>query len=797
MTICNLFKKALILIVVAAACKTPEKETIKQGADNNWTKLGPGGGGATFIPTFSPQNTNKFLVRCDMTGSYLTNDGGTSYQQINFPNGAASFAFHPQDSNVIYIGSSVLNRSGDGGKSWQQVFPVQEEVVKTTYSGDHANYHIEAAEGSIFQNGGIRNIRIGTGDDRMYFNIGNWFYYSQNNGKNWDRKDCLFPIDFIYTNNNSAANEVYIFTDKAIWIFDKANSRFQERPLPDGLHNAFSFTGGTTANADSLVFYTLHHDADKGIDGEFGYSTIWKSVDKGVSWALLTDTVITNKTSGVLPSFSMIRCSEQDAAKVYVVTNRYLQKTSKGEAYWYGALNTTDGGDTWQWCWKGGGGTGRYGVKDGQDAANLDDAWVKQAFGGEYIRLMDVGVSPTDGNTAIVTDWYRTMKTMDGGKTWEQVYSKKQGEGYVSRGLDVTTAYGVHFDPFDSSHLAISFTDIGYHHSYDGGATWIRSVEGVPAQWVNTCYWLVFDPQVKNRVWSAWSNLHDFPRGKMTRNPKWRERAKGGICVSDDGGKTWTPVVEGMGFDSPATSIVLDTTSPTDNRVLYASVYSKGVFKSMDGGKTWELKNSGIGENTAAFELTLTPKGDLYLVVSAAPMHKNGVVGRDVYSGVLYKSVDGAASWQKLSVTEGLFFPNGLDVDRANPDRLYLACWSNLNLSDLVGGDVVRKTGGNEKLFMPGGVFLSEDGGESWKNIFDKEKYVYDVVVDERHNGRLYINTFNSAAYRSDDFGKSWQKIKGYDFHWGQRPVVDIRDKEKIFLTTFGSSVLHGRPETE
>ncbi len=764
---------------------------------SQWEKLGPGGGGATFIPTFSPLNSDKFLVRCDMTGSYLTNDGGKSYSQINFPNGASSFAYHPQDSNVIYIGASSLRRSDDGGRSWQQVFPAANEIIKTSYSGDHANYHIETSGESIFQNGGVRNIRIDPAvAGAVYFNIGSWFYYSLDDGKSWNRNDCLFPIDFIYTNASSAINEVYIFTEQAVWTFDKKSALLKEQKLPDIVRNAFSFTGGTQAGTDELVFYTIRHDPSKEINEEFGYSTIWRSVDKGASWLQVTDTVITNANSGILPSFSMIRCSELDAGKVYVVTNRYLQQNDTTKLYWYGALNTVDG-DTWQWCWKGGGGSGRYGVKDGQDADNLNDAWVKQAFGGEYIRLMDVGVSPADGNIAIVTDWYRTMKTTDGGKTWQQIYSEKRGEGYISRGLDVTTAYGVHFDPFDRNHLAVSFTDIGYHHSYDGGNTWIRSVEGVPANWVNTCYWMVFDPKVKGRVWSTWSNLHDFPRGKMTRNPQWRKRAKGGICISDDGGRSWKPIVEGMGFDSPATSIVLDTASPVDNRVLYASVYSKGVFKSVDGGKSWTLKNEGIEDNTAAFELTLTNKGDLYLVVSAAPMHKDGKQGRDFYSGAVYKSVDGAETWQKLRVADGLLFPNGLDFDRANPDRLYLACWADISLSDLVGGNVARETGGNEKLFMPGGVFVSEDGGTSWNSIFDKKQYVYDVVVDERKEGRLYINTFNSAAYRSDDFGKTWKKIKGYDFHWGQRPVVDIRDDQKIFLTTFGSAVWHGTPETE
>ena len=71
------------------------------------------------------------------------------------------------------------------------------------------------------------------------------------------------------------------------------------------------------------------------------------------------------------------------------------------------------------------------------------------------------------------------------------------------------------------------------------------------------------------------------------------------------------------------------------------------------------------------------------------------------------------------------------------------------------------------------------------------------LLSDPYHPGRLYCNTFNQAAYRSDDYGKSWKKIKGYDFHWGQRIIVDENDPEKIYITTFGSSVWHGVPEME
>jgi photosystem II stability/assembly factor-like uncharacterized protein len=494
----------------------------------------------------------------------------------------------------------------------------------------------------------------------------------------------------------------------------------------------------------------------------------------------------------------MIACAEADAAQVYAVCNRYEDKTGDKLKYWYGALKSDDAGKSWHWTWKGGGGSGQYGVKDGIGVQNLTDAWAEKAFGGEYIRLMDVGVYPNDGNTAIVTDWYRTMKTTDGGKTWNAVYSEPQADSsFTSNGMDVTTTYGVHFDPFDKNHIAVSYTDIGYHHSFNGGKSWIRSTTGVPSEWINTCYWMVFDPEVKDKMWSAWSGMHDIPRGKMTRNPNWKERAKGGICVSEDGGRTWRPASEGMETNSPTTSIVLDKKSPKNNRTLYAAVYNKGVFKSTDDGKTWQLKNNGIDSNTAAFEITLADNGNLFLTVSAIPQHKNGQKGRDFYSGAVYRSTDGAATWQKLNVTQGLLFPHGIGIDPKNPDRIYLGCWADISISDLIGGDVAKATGGNDTLHMKGGIFLSEDGGNTWKQIFDDKQYVYDVTPDPYHEGRVYCNTFNRVAYRSDDYGKTWKKLKDYDFHWGHRVVIDENDHEKVYLTTFGSSFLHGSPVTE
>jgi photosystem II stability/assembly factor-like uncharacterized protein len=790
----------VLFFIFLFACNS---ETIRERPSqvSNWSKLGPGGGGSTFLPTFSYHKEDEFLIRCDMTGSYLTKDGGDSYSQVNFANGSSSFAFDPHDANTIYIGSTALNRSTDGGKTWKQIFPNSSEILSEKYEGDHASYSFKTVPTSVYNADSrrISGIRVDpVKKDLLYFSMGNAFYFSDERGGGFNRMDLQYPIAFLYTNPGILKGQVLIFTTHAIYTFNKNSKAITEKNLPSSMSPAFSFTGGTVKNSSQVILYALHNDQSKPIEEEFGYSELWTSLDHGVTWEQTANKIINNDRFKIKPSYSMVSCSEFDASHAYIVCNRYEEKADNKSIHWYGALKTDDSGNNWNWVWKGGGGSGQYGVRDGIGVSNLEDAWTEKAFGGEYIRLIDAGVSAHDGNVAVVTDWYRTMKTTNGGKTWREVYSKAQADGsFVTRGMDVTTAYGIHFDPFDSNHMAISYTDIGYHHSFNRGKSWSRSMEGIPVSWQNTCYWVVFDPTVKNKVWSAWSNLHDFPRGKMTRSPTWKGKARGGVCVSVDGGKTWKVSNNGMTDSAATTSLVLDLDSPPGNRILYAGVYNKGVFKSTDDGKTWTLKNKGLEDNACAFEITRTTNGTLFLVVSPTPVHKDGEPGREFYPGGVYKSTDNAETWTRIKISDNVIFPNGVDYDPENPDRIYLACWSSISLGDLVGGTIARSGDGDNMLESEGGIFMSEDNGKTWASIFDRNHYVYDVTVDPYHRGRVYCNTFNRAAYRSDNYGKNWQKLKDYDFHWGQRVIVDHNNPEKVFLTTFGSSVWHGTPVVE
>src|ERR1039458_6962506 len=191
-----------------------------------------------------------------------------------------------------------------------------------------------------------------------------------------------------------------------------------------------------------------------------------------------------------------------------------------------------------------------------------------------------------------------------------------------------------HRDPFDPDHWFVSFADLGLFESFKSGSAWKEATSrGIPREWVNTAYWAVFDPEVKGRIWAVMSNTHDLPRPKM-----WRARGVknfgGGVVISEDGGRSWKPSVEGMG-QTAATHILLDPKSPAGNRTLYVCGFGKGVYKSTDGGRHWVLKNSGLeGAEPFAWRLVPDSRGQLYLLV--ARRGEDGNVGTPL-DGALYQ----------------------------------------------------------------------------------------------------------------------------------------------------------------
>jgi photosystem II stability/assembly factor-like uncharacterized protein len=165
--------------------------------------------------------------------------------------------------------------------------------------------------------------------------------------------------------------------------------------------------------------------------------------------------------------------------------------------------------------------------------------------------------------------------------------------------------------------------------------------------------------------------------------------------------------------------------------------------------------------------------GTLYVVL--ARRSEDGSFG-NAQDGALFRSRDGAERWEPITLPKGVNGPNGLAIDAEDPNRLYLAAWGRNTAEGAVDG----------------GIFISTDGGNSWRNVLSQDQHIYDVTVDPRDPKVLYACGFESSAWRSTDRGETWHRIRGFNFKWGHRVIPDPHDPDSIFITTFGGSVWHG-----
>jgi photosystem II stability/assembly factor-like uncharacterized protein len=702
--------------------------------------IGPGGGGAMFNPTISPHDPNTVLISCDMTGSYITHDGGRTWRMFNLRGVVNFFVFDPLDAKTIYAHATGLWRSTDGGEQWSLVYPSPSAVKGIKMDSDHSDELILADPDPLST---IAALAVDPSNSQVLYAAagpkeGSALFISRDYGKSWQKRANLPDLPRrIWVDPHSPPDARMLFLASAHTIAVSSQAGTHSVPFP-------AVVTDTSLGFASGALPTIYATSEKGI---------FISHDGGANW----------RKSDLPGDGGKVRAIATSLGHPETVYVSYDHLTLDGKS-WMGVAKSTNSGAGWQLVWK----------ESDVAAKNVNDNWITERFGPTWAENpLSLTVAQQDANLAYGTDLGRTMQTTDGGATWKAVYSRKVDDlGWTSLGLDVTNSYGIHFDPFDSKRQFITYTDIGLFRSEDGGVSWTSSTAGVPREWMNTTYWIVFDPQVRGRMWSVNSYTHDLPRPKM-----WRHTSvltyKGGVCTSDDGGKNWTKSNTGMD-EAASTHILLDPTSPVKARVLYVAGFGRGVYKSSDGGRTWALKNNGITqEEPFAWRLARSSIGTLYVVI--ARRSEDGSIG-NAGDGALYRSTDGAEHWQRVALPEGTNGPNGLAIDPQSPDRLYLAAWA-------------RATGEHGD---GGGIFLSEDGGKSWKQVLDKDRHIYDVSVDPQDSNVLYAAGFESSAWRSADRGLNWSRIPGFNFKWGQRVIPDPLHRDEVYITTFGGSVWHG-----
>lgn len=224
-----------------------------------------------------------------------------------------------------------------------------------------------------------------------------------------------------------------------------------------------------------------------------------------------------------------------------------------------------------------------------------------------------------------------------------------------------------------------------------------------------------------------------------------------GIYKSTDEGKTW--VNTGLKDGQQIGGLAIDPTN--ENRVFaavlghpYGPNTERGVYRTTNGGKTWE-RVLYKDENTGAIQVTIDPKNPniVYADLWAArqgPWENGAWQGPE--SGI-YKSTDGGNTWKKL--TKGLpTYEQGLGrigfcIAPSDTKRMYATV-------DSPEG---------------GGVFKSNDGGESW-TLVSQDPRIWGrgsdfAEVKVHPNNPDIVFSADVDTWKSEDGGKTWTAFRG------------------------------------
>jgi len=224
-----------------------------------------------------------------------------------------------------------------------------------------------------------------------------------------------------------------------------------------------------------------------------------------------------------------------------------------------------------------------------------------------------------------------------------------------------------------------------------------------------------------------------------------------GVYKSTDAGKTWT----NMGLKETQTieRIVIDPQNPDTVYVaamgrLWGTNPERGLYKTTDGGKTWNqiLK---VDDRTGCIDVALGTGGTVYAAMWERLRTAYSFQGTGPGSG-LYRSTDSGATWTKL--TNGIPPPPlgriGISVSKSNPKVVVAVIDSQRG-----GGGQVSSERSKD-----GGVFRTEDGGESWSRVnptVPRGFYFGQIRLDPQDDKKVFL--LGTGASTSTDGGKTFR----------------------------------------
>lgn len=334
----------------------------------------------------------------------------------------------------------------------------------------------------------------------------------------------------------------------------------------------------------------------------------------------------------------------------------------------------------------------------------------------------------------------------------------------------------------------------GLYKTTDGGDNWTK-IGGLDS--TEHISKIIVDPKNSNTIYVA------------APGALWSDSKHRGLYKSTDGGKTFEKIL----YVNEKVGVADIAVDPSNTNTIYASTWEfrrtpysfnsggngSGIFKSNDGGKTWKELTNGLPKK---------PMGRSALAIAASEPNRILAIVEAESTG-LYLSTDGGENWKKqtttLNVESRPFYFSCLVVDPKDAKRVYRPGFLFSYSDD--GGVSFADGGGNvhsdhhalwinpnytNQMYLgtDGGVYMSTDRGASWIMLAALPvSQFYHVVYDLKEPYNVYGGLQDNQSWfaPSQSAGgienADWRNLGGGDGFWVQ---VDGTNPDMVYAESQG-----------
>jgi len=158
--------------------------------------------------------------------------------------------------------------------------------------------------------------------------------------------------------------------------------------------------------------------------------------------------------------------------------------------------------------------------------------------------------------------------------------------------------------------------------------------------------------------------------------------------------------------------------------------------------------------------------------------HSRYYVG--VASGGVWKTTNSGTTWAPIFDNEASYSIGTITIDPKNPFTVWVGSGENNSQRSVSYGD---------------GVYRSDDGGRSWKNVGLKtSEHVGRIVIDPRNSDHVYVAAQgplwsaggDRGLFKTTDGGKSWKNVLSISENTGVTDVViDANNPDTLYAASY------------